>query len=223
MIPQGMKQHTVIGGECLTSIAEHYGFTVDMIWNLSDNSTLKDKRKDPNTLVPGDVVAIPDRREKLVSCATAQTHKFKLSAPSAIFRLQLFEDEKALASLDFELKIASKKYTGTTDAQGTLEVTIPCSAREGTLTIGPDKKKFELQFGHLQPVSESPGMVARLRNLGFVDEKIADALRAFQKRFSLTESGEADQATMDKLTEIHDSVCAFPAAAATTTTTTATT
>src|SRR5712691_11805783 len=85
-----MKQHKVRGGECLASIAAQYGFSVDTIWNLADNASLKDKRKDPNTLVPGDVVVIPDRREKVVSCATAQTHKFKLSAASALFRVQLF-------------------------------------------------------------------------------------------------------------------------------------
>jgi hypothetical protein len=215
-----MKQHKVKAGECLTSIAAHYGFTVDMVWNLSDNASLKEKRKDPNTLVPGDVVAVPDRREKVVSCETAKTHRFKLSAPSAVFRLQIFEDEKALASQDFELKIEGKSYTGKTDAQGLLDVTIPCSAKEGTLTIGPNKEIFELQFGHLQPVSETHGVDARLRNLGFVDEKREDALRAFQKRFGLTESGEADKATTDKLTEIHDSVCEFPQAPAKTTTTT---
>src|SRR5213596_1010844 len=121
-----MKQHTVTAGECLTSIAAHYGFSVDAIWNLSDNATLKDKRKDPNTLVPGDVVAIPDRKEKVVSCQTTQTHKFKLSASSAIFRVQLFEDEKPVASQDFELKIGTRTFTGTTDDRGLLEVTIPC-------------------------------------------------------------------------------------------------
>src|SRR5579862_9858018 len=147
-----MKQHTVEAGECLTSIAAHYGFSVDTIWNLADNASLKDKRKDPNTLVPGDVVVIPDRREKVVSCATAKTHRFTLSASSAIFRLQLFEDEKALANQNFELEIGGKSQTGTTDSQGVLEVTIPCKAREGTLTIGPDKKIFDLHFGHLQPV-----------------------------------------------------------------------
>ena len=205
-----MKQHTVEAGECLTSIAAHYGFSVDMIWNLADNATLKDKRKDPNTLVPGDVVVIPDRREKVVSCETAKTHRFKLSADMAIFRLQLFEDEKALANLDFELKIGTKSYAGTTDAQGLLEVSIPCKATEGILTIGPDKKMFELQFGHLQPVSETQGVESRLRNLGFHGESLEEALRAFQNRFGLEETGEADQATTDKLTELHDTVCDFP-------------
>ena len=113
-----MKQHKVRGGECLASIAAHYGFSVDTIWDLADNSSLKEKRKDPNTLVPGDVVVIPDRREKVVSCETAKTHRFKLSADSTICRLQMFEDEKALANQEFELKIEGKSYTGTTDDQG---------------------------------------------------------------------------------------------------------
>jgi murein L,D-transpeptidase YcbB/YkuD len=205
-----MKQHTVEAGECLTSIAAHYGFSVDAIWNLSDNSSLKDQRKDPNTLVPGDVVVIPDRTEKSVSCQTAQTHRFKLTADTAIFRLQLFEDEKALANQDFELKIGRNSYTGTTDAQGVLEVSIPCKAQDGTLTIGPDKKTFELQFGYLQPVSETKGVEARLKNLGFTGDSLEDALKAFQKRFGLDETGQADQATTDKLTEVHDTVCDFP-------------
>lgn len=205
-----MKQHKVRGGECLASIAAHYGFSVDTIWDLADNSSLKEKRKDPNTLVPGDVVVIPDRREKVVSCETAKTHRFKLSADSTICRLQMFEDEKALANQEFELKIEGKSYTGTTDDQGLLEVTIPANAIDGLLTIGLDKKTFELRFGHLQPVTEAKGVEARLRNLGFLDPNIEHALRAFQKRFGLEETGGADQATSDKLTELHDNVCGFP-------------
>ena len=204
-----MKQHTVGPGECLTSIAEKYGFSVDTVWNHGDNASLKEKRKDPNTLVPGDIVAIPDRREKVVSCETAKTHTFKLSAASALFRLQLFEDEKPLASLDFELKIRGVSYTGKTDDQGVLEVTIPCDAGEGFLTVGPEKKTFDLQFGHLQPVSEEKGVLARLHNLGFAGEP-EEALRSFQRRFGLEATGQADDATKAKLTEIHDAVCAFP-------------
>jgi hypothetical protein len=204
-----VKQHTVAPGECLTSIAEKYGFSWETVWNLGDNASLKEKRKDPNTLVPGDVVAIPDRREKVVACETAKTHRFQLSAATAVFRVQLFEDEKPLASQDFELKIRSVSYTGKTDDQGVLEVTIPSDAGEGILTIGPESKTFQLRFGHLQPVSEEQGILARLHNLGFVGE-LEEALRSFQRRFSLEETGAADEATKTKLTEIHDTVCDFP-------------
>jgi murein DD-endopeptidase MepM/ murein hydrolase activator NlpD len=207
-----MKQHTVKAGDCVASIAALYGFTVDLVWDLPENASLKEKRKDPNTLVPGDVVSVPDRREKVVSCETAKIHKFKLSAPSAVFRAQLFEDEKPLASQAFELKIEGETYSGTTDAQGSLEVAIPPNSRVGTLTVGtePKVKAFELQFGELQPIGEDEGLEARLRNLGFVERKIEDALRSFQRRFGIEETGQADQATKDKLTEIHDTVCEYP-------------
>jgi hypothetical protein len=160
------------------------------------------------------VVVIPDRREKVTQCETAKTHKFKLSAPSTILRLQLFEDEKPFKSQNFELKIGGKSFSGTTDDQGVLEVTIPSDASGGTLKIGPDNQIFDLEFGYLQPVTEKQGLEARLRNLGFVDPKLEDALTAFQRRFGLTQSGESDQATMDKLVEIHDKVCPFPEAPA---------
>ena len=155
-----MKQHKVRDGECLTSIAAHYGFSVDMLWDLSDNSSLKDKRKDPNTLVPGDVVSIPDRREKVVSCETAKTHRFKLTAPSAILRLQLLKMKRHWRIQDFELKIGDKSYPGKTDGEGLLEVTIPCDATEGVLTIGPSHKgKSSIcGSGYLQPIGETPGV-----------------------------------------------------------------
>jgi hypothetical protein len=199
-----MKQHKVREGECLTSIAASYGFSWETLWDLSDNAALKEKRKDPNMLVPGDVVAVPDLREKVVSCETTKLHRFRLAATPAMFRVQLFEDEKPLANQDFELKIGQLVHTGQTDDQGVLEVALPATAREGTLIVGPEKKTFDLRFGHLQPVSEKEGIEARLRNLGF------ESLGLFQRRFGLEETGEADQATRDKLAAVHDEICGFP-------------
>jgi N-acetylmuramoyl-L-alanine amidase len=205
-----MKQHKVIQGECLSSIAAQYGFSVDAIWNLGDNSALKDKRKDPNTLVPGDVVAVPDRKEKIVDCETEKIHKFKLKAGTTLLRVQLFEDEKVFANEKYELKIGGETYQGTTDGDGVLETTIPAQAVFGSLTLGSEGTVFRLRLGYLQPVTEEEGVEARLRNLGFTEKKMKDALLAFQKRFSLEMTGEADQATQDKLVEIHDKVCAYP-------------
>ncbi len=219
-----MKQHTVGDGECLSSIAAKYGLSWDAIWNDSANSALKEKRKDPNTLVPGDVLSLPDRVEKVVSCETAKVHRFKLSAEEVLLRLQLFEDEKPLADMDFELKVKGIVLTGKTDADGVLEASIDPQAREGLLTVGPEKKPFDLRFGRLQPITEIKGIQARLNNLGFdsgneedrLNPNTKEALRAFQKRFGLEVTGEPDQATVDKLAEIHDAVGAFPEPASST-------
>ena len=65
-----MPNHTVVQGECLSSIAAKAGFTVDALWNLPENAQLKSTRKDPNVLYPGDVVFVPDPRPKLISKST---------------------------------------------------------------------------------------------------------------------------------------------------------
>ncbi|MEW6505931.1 MAG: peptidoglycan-binding domain-containing protein, partial [Chloroflexota bacterium] len=70
-----------------------------------------------------------------------------------------------------------------------------------------------LNLGGLNPLSELSGIKHRLANLGFdcgdtSDEAtsgLAAALRAFQEKHGLRVTGEADQATRDKLQELHGS------------------
>ena len=56
--------HTVRAGDCISSIAFERGFFPDTIWNHGDNSDLKTRREDPNVLLPGDVVVVPDKVKK---------------------------------------------------------------------------------------------------------------------------------------------------------------
>ena len=72
-----MKQYNVQQGECLISIAEDSGFLWESLWNLPDNAALKDKRKDPFALYPGDVVTIPDPRPREESLAIDNRHIFR--------------------------------------------------------------------------------------------------------------------------------------------------
>jgi hypothetical protein len=209
-----MSEHKVQDGECLTSIADHYGFFWQTLWNHEKNAKLREKRKDPNTLLPGDVVFIPEKRLKRAPCGLGRKHQFRLRGIPALFRLQLFDGPTPRSSQDFELEVDGEKHSGTTDEDGVLEVAIPASAKAATLTIGPDKAKFGFQFGHMAPITELAGVQARLNNLGFpcgeaageLDDATREALRKFQSAHGLEISGEADDATRDKLHELHDSV-----------------
>ena len=59
-----MPVHTVQQGEHLPALAERYGFqTIDPIWNDPANAELKQLRKNPMVLMPGDEVTIPDREQ----------------------------------------------------------------------------------------------------------------------------------------------------------------
>jgi len=212
-----MAQHTVAQGECINSIAHQYGFFWETLWNHPQNAQLKQSRKDPGILLPGDQVFIPERVPKTETRATGQMHRFRLKGVPALCRLQLFEGEEPRANQRYEMIVGGKVLTGTTDAKGVLTQSIPPDAREAQLTVGPDQAQFTIVFGHLDPIGELSGVQARLANLGYpcgasgeLDEATRAALQEFQTRFGLKATGELDAATRDRLRSMHDEKSLFP-------------
>ena len=204
-------------GDCISSIAFEHGFFADTIWNHPSNAELKEKRKDPNVLMPGDVVFVPDLREKTVNRTTNQMHRFQLKNAPALLSLQMFDEDEYRSNQNYELEIDGVKHTGKTDSEGVLRVSILPNARHGKLIIGPDQAEFDLQFGQVEPPTEIRGVQARLNNLGFecastgkIDDDTQRALRGFQRANQLKETGEIDDATRQKLDELHDDICDLP-------------
>ncbi len=211
-------KHETYPGDCISSIAYEYGFFWTTIWNHPNNAQLKKERKDPNILAPGDSVFIPDKRLKEERRPTGQLHRFQLKSVPAKFRLQLFEGETPRAHQAYELTLSNIKLTGKTNANGVLTESIPPDTKEGELIIGPHRERYILLFGHLNPVSELSGVQARLNNLGYdcggddgqMNEETENALKAFQSRFGLEETGAADGPTREKLDYLHDRNNLFP-------------
>lgn len=200
-------------GECIDSIAFKYGHFPATVWDDPQNQALKELREDPNILLEGDRVHIPDLRRKSETRATDQRHTFRRRGVPARFRIQLLDEGEPRAELDYVLVIDDKiTHTGTTDAEGVLDVTLPPTAVRGLLTLGQgeEEEEIELSFGRLDPVSEEAGVRQRLFNLGFLatptasSEDLAAALRRFQAHHELEASGEIDDATRAKLAEVHD-------------------
>ena len=205
--------HTVGAGDCLTSLADHYGFFWQTIWNHPDNSALRLRRHDPNILAPGDVVFIPEKREKMVPAQTTMTHTFRMRGVPAKLKLTLRVDGKPIANRPWTLRAAGCTETGTTGADGRLVANLPPQARTGTLDVdlGDGKRTYKLRFGGVEPVDTIGGVQHRLRNLGFavpasglMDDSTKEALAAFQASQRLNRSGELDNATRAALAAIHD-------------------
>jgi hypothetical protein len=70
-------QHQVGEGDCIGNISFRYGFEWTRIWNHPENAELRARRSDPNILLPGDIVHIPAKELKELSCATDRRHIFK--------------------------------------------------------------------------------------------------------------------------------------------------
>ena len=208
--PVGEGNYTVSQGDCMASIAVAHGHFWQKLWDLPENRTLKDTRKDPNILLAGDKVTVPDIEIKEEDRATEQKHRFRRKGVPSVLRLTLMEFDEPLANLPYRLVIdggAVKK--GNTDADGKIEVPVPPKARRGKLTVGPPDREriYELDLGGLDPVATIRGQKQRLNTLGFTagsednnpGEEFIEAVRKFLVQAELEPQDELNEEAQTKL------------------------
>lgn len=198
------KKHKVKQGECITSISDRYGLFWETVWNHAENAQLKQLREDPNALLPGDEVFIPDKQEKTEDCATEQKHRFRLKGVPAKIKIRLMLNDEPRANEPYKLLIDGVWKEGNTDAEGLIEEPIPPNAKKGKLFVGTGDRQeiFEFNLGTIDPIETEEGIRCRLLNLGYsVGEDMEAAIRAFQEKEDLQVTGTADDATCSKLKE----------------------
>ena len=214
------EDYVVQQGDCMSSIAYQHGFFWETLWNLPENAALKAKRKNPNVLMTGDIVHLPDATVKQESRPTNARHKFQLKGVPEVLNMKMLDaDHQPRPNLDYVITIEGVSRRGKTDANGSLKESIPPHAKTGKLVIPPapgaagtaETQVMILQLGNLNPITEISGIKARLNNLSFyqgpLDENLDDptkqAISAFQKKKGLPVTGLPDEATRARLLEVH--------------------
>src|SRR5208282_1029286 len=131
------ETHTVEQGEYLASIAKDYGFSDwHTIYDHPQNADLKKKRPNPNVLLPGDQLFIPDKQLKGESCPTEKKTRFKLNVPKAWLKIVLKDSHgKPLSNQPYTLTAACVTCKGTTDGGGSLQQKIPIGVEIGQLSL----------------------------------------------------------------------------------------
>lgn len=208
-----MPEYVARQGDCIASIAFQHGLFPETIWNHPNNAVLKENRVNQNILHPGDIVFVPEKEERVESCATEQRHRFRRNGIPSKLRLRLLTNGEPRANETYIVDIDGALSSGTTDDEGWLEHPIPPDARRGRLRVGETQDEYTLNLGNINPIGEISGAQERLNNLGFdcgpadgnLGQRTEMALRSFQKKYGLTESGETDEATRNRLVEIHRS------------------
>jgi hypothetical protein len=211
-----MPYHTVAQGECFVSLAHTYGFgDACILYDHPNNADLKRRRPNPNVLLPGDQVYVPERAA--IQCVTGRIHRFKLRRPQAKLRVHLKDhDGNAHAGKRYRIEAGSAVLEGTTDNSGLCEAEVPPDATEACLSLWlrdeeTPTRVWKLDIGHLDPVDSMSGAQARLRNLGLyhgaVDGSLGRATKValadFQRVRGLTVTGKLDEATRSALTDSH--------------------
>ena len=214
--PVGRGDYVVREGDCISSIAKEHGHNWETIWEDPANTELRETRQDPNVLYPGDRVTIPDRTRRDEAIAAEERHRFRRLGEPSMFRLRLLDDGEPRANVPYTLEIDGEQRQGTTDADGRIDERIPGNAQRGRLLVGADEEdqeEYTLNLGELDPISSITGVQARLNHLGFgvgevdgeLGEQTREALIDFQKARGLTETGEPDDETRQRLEHDHGS------------------
>jgi Putative peptidoglycan binding domain/LysM domain len=210
--------YTIKQGDYLSKIAAENGFhDHTVIWNHPSNARLKQERKNPNVLNPGDRLFIPDKQNGQFSRATDQRHRFVVKAERLKLRLILEDQlEKPISNAKCQLFVGSQIFHLTTDGKGKLEQDIPRDAEKSTLVIQSpetpfDGEFFQIRIGHLDPVETVTGQQARLNNLGYFagasanpeDPAFRSAAEEFQCDHGLVVDGKIGANTQAKLKQVH--------------------
>lgn len=206
-------------GECLSSIAAKAGLkSWEDIYRHPNNAKLREQRPNPNVILPGDRVFIPDITKGMEQGATEQRHEFRLLREPSVLKICLLDEAwQPLAHKSYTLTIGLEVREGSLDGDGKFEETIPVDIQSIKLMVvlapPDDTASWTLNLKHLDPVEEIVGIQERLNNLslapgaidGIVGSKTEEAIRRFQKAHGLEETGVIDAALRQKLKEIYGS------------------
>lgn len=208
------QNYPVKQGDCILSIADKFGFKWETIWNHPDNADLKQLRKDPNILFPGDIAIIPDKTPRVETAPTDQLAKFVKKKPLTQVRLRLVDMKRQpRTNVQYTATADGVISSGQSNGDGYITILVPPNAQELKLKVteGSKTDEYTLPLGSIDPIDELSGVQQRLANLGYpcgseqgtLGELTKAALRAFQKEMKLDVTGNPDDTTRQKLKQMH--------------------
>jgi hypothetical protein len=193
-------------GDCVASVAEQAGFADwRRVWEAAENASLRAERSNPNVLVPGDLLWVPEVETKQVALPSGTPNKLRLERGLVDVRIQITDERGGLVGRRFRLTVGGACTEGRVPDSGLVEARAAADVARGELELwlrdaeGIEPVRVPLELGALEPEWTESGARARLDNLGFVGRDLADTVRAFQRTIGLQATGELDEATRGHL------------------------
>lgn len=216
-----MATHIVKQGECLSSIARHYGLpSWRTIYDHPNNAGFRAKRPDPNLIYPGDQLFIPGLEPREENASTDKRTTFRTTREGVRLAIRVHDEEgNAVANAKFRILAidTQTEHTGSTNVEGIAEAPIPDDAEHAQLEVWPQGQdnaecwRWDILIGHLDPLDTVSGHQARLNNLGYdsgdvdgIKGPITEAaIKAFQTDEALEPDGIVGPKTTNAFRDTH--------------------
>jgi len=200
--------HTVQPGENLARIAKQYKVANWRDIYLSpDNAEFRKKRPNPNILMAGDVLTIPEQKQKTVYVRTGANHRFVVKQNDSQKLTFCLTDHagKAMPKVPVTFELNGRSQTIISDGSGKVEITVQQpELEEFPLNVYADSESeepshcFIVKPGFLDPVDTVSGIQARLNSLGhdcgvadgIYGKKTKAGIESFEQANDLTPTGE---------------------------------
>ena len=168
MATPGTLVHVVRLGEHLHEIAVRHGVTVDAIWSLPANKSLKEAGRTPDVLCSGDVLYVPIAKRKFLPMKVGQTTKFTARLPTVDVTVKLVGvDGKPLGEEPYE--VSGMDVKGTTDGDGVFRLkAVPISQKTLSVQLAKTRTTLSVNVGYLDPVTTLSWKAQRLAHLGYL-------------------------------------------------------
>jgi hypothetical protein len=168
-----MAPYVIRQGDYLAKLASKFGFDADAVWTDDKNTALKELRKDPNILFPGDVLYIPDATNDVAtptSLKTGTSNDFTSSPPTVPITHKFLNP--CFASQPYIVHELPDLTGLTTDGGGTATFSVPVTLETITLVFTATGQTFVYDIGALDPIQTASGVFQRLQSLGFIDPSV---------------------------------------------------
>jgi hypothetical protein len=212
-----MPPYVVRQGDYLAKLAHQFGFDADDVWNDPANGALRELRKTPDVLYPGDVLQLPVAKPESQSLVGGSGNAYAASIPCVEVILVLRDDTgNLLPSEPCEIEGCGPPDgpappPTSSDGDGKITLAVPVTQREVTIHLPRKNVTLQVLVGDLDPIEETSGVQKRLQNLGYgdwseadeEDETLAGATRAFQKDAGLEPTGTLDDELRQALLRRH--------------------
>ena len=103
---------TVAEGDSAESIAVSNGLLLEKVWQHPNNQAIRELRKDPHVLFPGDQLFVPTIEPKDIAAVTDKLHEFvRKGTPSKLHLVLLDDDQEPLTNQPFILTVDGEIFS----------------------------------------------------------------------------------------------------------------